>query len=141
MNETKLNPTDKLIQNFKFDLINNFDFSSLDNKINSETETKKISIELVTTNDEKNKESKNETSINLVDCEIKLKETYGISNESSLYILKIEVNETGMKIPKIEYEVYYPLNDSNLLKLDLSIRKDDKIELSIPVFIDEEIEK
>ena len=106
-----------------------------------ETESKKILIELVTTYDEKNKENKNETIINLGECEYKLKQAYGISNESSLYILKIEVNETGMKIPKIEYEVYYPLNKSNLVKLDLSLCENIKIELSIPVFINDDIEK
>ena len=41
-----------------------------------------------------------------------------------------------MKIPKIEYEVYYPLNNSNkLTKLDLSLCKDTKIEISIAVKI------
>ena len=42
-----------------------------------------------------------------------------------------------MKIPKIEYEVYYPLNGSNLIKLDLEICKNIKIDISIPVYINE----
>ena len=49
------------------------------NKINLEMESKKIEIELITTYDEKNKESKNETIINLGECEKKLKEAYNIS--------------------------------------------------------------
>ena len=43
-----------------------------------ETESKKISIELVTTYEEKNKENKNETNINLGECEYELKQAYGI---------------------------------------------------------------
>ena len=47
-----------------------------------------------------------------------------------------------MKIPKIEYEVYYPLNTSNeLIKLNLSICKDIKIEIAIPVIINETLDK
>ena len=47
-----------------------------------------------------------------------------------------------MKIPKIEYDVYYPFNSSNeLTKLNLSICKDTEIELSIPVIINENLDK
>lgn len=47
-----------------------------------------------------------------------------------------------MKIPKIEYEVYYPLNGKNLEKLNLSKCEDIKINLMIPIIIDkDEIDK
>ena len=47
-----------------------------------------------------------------------------------------------MKIPKIEYEVYYPLhNSNNLTKLNLSSCKDTKIEISISVKINGSIDK
>ena len=35
-----------------------------------------------------------------------------------LYIMKIDVKEEGMNIQKIEYEIYYPLNDEKLIKLN-----------------------
>ena len=41
-----------------------------------------------------------------------------------------------MKIPKLEYEVYYPLYDNKLEKLDLNLCKNTKIEISISVKID-----
>ena len=46
-----------------------------------------------------------------------------------------------MKIPKIEYEVYYSLYDKNLVKLNLSVCKEYKAEISIPVYINDNIEK
>ena len=46
-----------------------------------------------------------------------------------------------MKIPKIEYEIYVPSNDSNLIKLDLSVCKETRVELTIPVYINDDIEK
>ena len=45
-----------------------------------------------------------------------------------------------MKIPKIEYEVYYPILSSNLEKLNLTICKHTKIDISIPVDIDEDLD-
>ena len=45
-----------------------------------------------------------------------------------------------MKIPKTEYEIYYPFNN-NLTKLDLIYCKDTKIEISISVKINDSIDK
>ena len=60
--------------------------------------------------------------INLGECEYRLKEHYNISINDTLYIIKLDIKEEGMKIPKIEYEVYYPFYSSNVLtKLNLSI--------------------
>ena len=45
-----------------------------------------------------------------------------ISKNESLYILKMEIKQDGYKIPKIQYEVYFPLNnDSKLSLLNLSV--------------------
>ena len=53
-----------------------------------------------------------------------------------MYILQVISEEEGMKIPKIEYEVYYPLYSiKNLTKLDLSLCQGSKIEISIAVKI------
>ena len=56
--------------------------------------------------------------------------------------MQIITEEEGMKIPKVEYEVYYPLNNiSNLTKLNLSSCKDTKIEISISVKINGSLDK
>ena len=77
--------------------------------------------------------NKNKTIINLGKCEDMLKYHYNISENSSLYILKIDIQEKGMKIPKIEYEVFYPLNGSELIKLNLSVCQNTRIEILIPL--------
>ena len=47
-----------------------------------------------------------------------------------------------MKIPRIEYEVFYHLSDNKLQKLKLSLCSDSKIKISIPLEINEkEIDK
>jgi surface protein len=138
-NITKVNEIINLILS---DIIDNYN-SSIDDiiKIPLDIEEKKILITLIKTSDEIKKKNKNETAINLGQCEDKLKNFHHIPNDSSLYILKLEVNETGMKIPKIEYNLYYPLDGKNLEKLNISVCKNTKIEINIPVCIDDDIEK
>ena len=53
---------------------------------------------------------------------------------------KIDVKQEGMKIPKIEYDVYSKLNGSKLIKLNLSVCENDKITISIPVSLSENID-
>ena len=96
---------------------------------------------LTTTNNQKNNLYENKSSIDLKDCEKKLKKLYNIPLNNSLYILKVDIDLEGINIPKIEYEVYYPLYNSDLIKLNLSICKDSKIDVSIPINIDDNIEK
>ena len=80
--------------------------------------------------------------MDLGECEYLLKKDYNISINDSLYILQIISEEEGMRIPKIEYEVYYPLYSSNnLTKLNLSSCKDTKIEISIAVKINDTLDK
>ena len=97
---------------------------------------------MTNTYNQKNNKNKNRTTINLGDCQNKLINHYNMSENADLYILKLEAKEEGMKIPKIEYEIYYPLNDTNLIKLDLNECQNTRIDLSIPVDINEnEIDK
>ena len=100
-----------------------------------------ILLALTTTNNQKNDEIKNKSTINLGECEYKLKDKYNISYNDSLYIIKLDVKLQEMKIPKIEYEVYYPLNNEELNILNLSICKDSKIDVSIPIIVEDNLEK
>ena len=65
---------------------------------------------------------------------MKIIDEYNIPKNKSLYILKIDVKQNGLKIPKIVYEVYYPLFSDKLIKLNLTVCSGTKIKLSIPVF-------
>ena len=91
----------------------------------------KIKYTITTTANQRDNKNKNITTINLGQCEEKLKEKYKISKNDSLYILKIDVIINN--IQKVEYEVYYLFNKNNLTKLDLTICKNIKIDISIPI--------
>ena len=133
------NLSDKSIQNelifesIKGVLIDNYYKIKYDNDI--EVHTKDLLITMTNTYNQNNKINKNRTTINLGECERKLIAYYNISENASLYILKLDAKEEGMKIPKIEYEIFYPLNDTDLIKLNLTICQNTRIDISIPVDI------
>ena len=118
-------------------LINEVNFTELneghDVRINNDGDQRLIYTITTTSNQNKNYKNKNLTTINLGECEVKLKEKYNISLNDSLYIFKIDVYLDNMKIPKIEYEVFFPINDNIFTKLNLSICKNININISIPV--------
>ena len=89
----------------------------------------------------KKTDEQNKTIVNLLKCENILKSFYNISNDSSLYIFKAEFNVDGMNIPKIEYEIYYPLFDVDLIKLNLTECRNANIDISLNVNISDNIEK
>ena len=133
---------DKEINNVIEELTNGFDTSILDKGENFIIQEKGLTLTITTTDNQKNIENnKNITTINLGECETKLKNHYKIPQNNSLYILKLDVSQEGMKIPKIEYEVYYPLKGKNLTKLNLTVCEDTKVDISIPVLLTENMEK
>ena len=56
-------------------------------------------------------------------------------------MIKIDVRQEFLKIPKIEYDVFCKLNGTNLIKLDLNYCSNVKIVLSIPIKITENLDQ
>ena len=91
-------------------------------------------IQITSTNNQKNNKNYNISSINIGDCEDILKDKYNISKNTPLLILKIDSFIDGSKIPIIQYEIYNPFTKK---KLDLNYCDTSKIEINIPILIDE----
>ena len=81
------------------------------------------------------------TSLDLGECENKLRNYYNISDDKLLYIKKIDVVQKGMKIPKVECDVYCKLNETNLIKLNLSVCGNSNILIYVPIDISGNIDK
>ena len=141
-NNEIINKTE-IINNVITDLFREFNKRDIDNGTdNKKVVNEDITVILTSTLNQKNNEHINNISMDLGQCENILKYNYNISNNDSLYILQIVSEEDGMKIPKIEYEIFYPLNNgTNLTKLNLSYCKGTKIEISIKVKINDNIDK
>ena len=129
----------ELIQNMINNILDQLNIADIDNGIDKKLNDKNISVIMTSTKNQKKNENEKIITMNLGECENILKTEYNISENDSLYILQIIAEEEGMKSPKMEYEVYYPFynNINNLTKLNLNLCKGTKIEISIPVKIDD----
>ena len=105
---------DKKLQNIEKDITgDNFNSSDLDNGKKQVYKDDNFAVTLSAT---KYKYIDNDTNITIIDlgpCENLLKEFYKLKEDDLIYMKQIEVNQEGMKIPKIEYEVYAKLNGKN----------------------------
>ena len=90
---------------------------------------------VTSTKNQDNNKDYNTTAIYLGLCENELKEEYNISKNDSLYILKVDILIDDLIIPKVEYEIFYPFNPINMTQLNLSICKDIKIYIRVPLTI------
>ena len=127
---------EKMVNDIKEEMIKGIDTSGIDEGENIVIQEEDVTVTITKNSNQKNEINKktNTTSIDLGDCETLLKDKYNIPENESLYILKMDVKQDGYKIPKIQYEVYYPLyNDSKLYLLNLSICKDINIDIYLPM--------
>ena len=113
------------VQKIREDMIKGKYISEINKQNYVEFKKDNIIIELTNTENEKNQENitNNKTIFLLGICEYILKRNYNISNSSSLYILKIDIQEKGFKIPIIEYQIYNLISEKNLTLLNLELCK------------------
>ena len=142
INETTKKNKTITIKTIIDNLLQNLNITDVNNGVDKKFKMNNSVVLFTSTTNQKNNENKNNITMNLGECETKLKHIYNISENEPLYILEVISEEEGMKIPKIEYELYYPLNnDNNLTKLNLELCKDTKIEISIAVKINESLDR
>ena len=105
-----------------------FNFTNIEESNDTIIEEEKMVITLTHTDKKKNNiKNLNETEIILGQCENEFRKYYNITEE--LYIKEIYITQPGLKIPKIEYEVYALFNNNNKLdRLNLSICEGFKID-------------
>ena len=118
-----------------------YNTSSLDNGQDDVFQDEKMTITLTTTENQKNSSNNNMTIIDLGECEKLLRKEYEIPDDEILYMKKIDLIQEGMKIPKVEYDVYCKLYGTNLIKLNLTVCENSRISLSVPVTISENLDK
>ena len=129
----------KIVNDIRNDLLNNSLNLLIDKVIKEEKNDllvkKDNAIYLLTSSDNQiNKEYTNISSINLGKCQTELKKFYNITDNETLIIFKIDYFQKDSLVPIVEYEVY----DPNITqRLNLNICENIKIDISIPVSIDE----
>ena len=120
--------------------INNYNTSNIDSG-NDDIFTKdKITVTFSTTTNQKDNINNNKTIVDIGKCEELLRKYYNINENENLYIKKIDLKQDGMKIPKIEYDIYMKISETQLKKLNLSICKNTTIFISLPAIINGNID-
>ena len=120
----------------------NYNTSNLDKGKDEMFKIGKIKITLSTLENQKNNEKKaNLTVINLNECEKILRKEYKLKIIEKIYIKKLDIDQEGYNIPKINFDVYSKLGGDNLIKLNLSLCHNIKIDLLIPIKIKESLDK
>ena len=131
-----------IIQNFESEFTSGeYDTSELDNGEEEVFEDNTMTITFTTSDTQRKNSSDNTTKIDLGKCEELLRQHYKIPDDKKLYIQKIDIVQEGMKIPKIEYNVFCKLFDSNMIKLNLTVCDNTPIDLTVPIVINEDIDK
>ena len=139
-NEASIEDKENIINLIKKNIVNKNLKSLLINVTNEEkqdlTVDYKDAIYQITSSDSQNNKIYNNIStIKLGECEKKLKDYYNLTQEESLLIFKVDVYEEGLIIPIVEYEIYHPYT---LEKVDMEICEKEKVQISLPVDINEE---
>ena len=135
---------DKILENIEKGFTSEkFNTTNIENGKDEIIETNRMTITLTNIDNQKNKNIKNvnTTTINIGVCENLLRKAYNISQDQKIYMKKIDVIQEGMKIPKVEYDLYSKLNGSNLIKLNLSVCQNTKVNISVPIIITESLDK
>ena len=131
------NLCNKSIDNKKINDIYNYlqnDLTKNGYEKQKEIYTENTLFQITTLEEQKNNENKEISTIDLGDCELKLKKANQISEEEELIILKVDIKEGASTY--VQYEVYDPVS---LEKLNLTICKEDSISIDLPVTLDEDI--
>ena len=105
-----------------------------ESKIDISNSYDSIKYHITSSFNQKNKKYDDISVIDLAQCEQKLKEIYKIRPNETLIIFKYDYLIEGLLIPIIGYEVFHPITKEIL---DLSHCNNTKIDLIIPVNIDE----
>ena len=111
----------------------NYNTSILDNGNDEVIEIGKTKVILTTTENQKKNKYSDNTTLDLGECEQSLRQSYNLTNNEIIYIKMFEVSQEGMRIPKVEFDIYTKLNGDKLEKLSLNSCKNNKISLLIPV--------
>ena len=94
--------------------------------------TPSVSFQLSSLDFQKNN-NLNLSTVDLGECENKLREEYNISKEYRLIIFKIDIQNTNKSLTYVQYEVYHP---ETFIQLNLDICQNMLINITIPSNLD-----
>ena len=126
-----------IINGIQEGLIDNLIENSIIKKNMNITKIANDTLYQITSSFNQNHKDSNISTLELGDCEKKLKDIYNIPQKDPLIILKTDQYIKGLLIPLIEYEVFHPITKKKL-NLDYCKKENINVTITIPVSINEE---
>ena len=112
-------------------------YNILKEKISVDTneiiETENAIFQITTLEQQKDNNNPNVSTIDLGDCEDRLKKKEGLNESDNLIIFKIDIKNKDLSSTYVQYEIYNP---KTLKKISLDICSDLAISVNIPVNLD-----
>ena len=99
--------------------------------------TENVVFQISTIEEQKLSNLLNVSSVDLGECEKRLKENESLSNLDNLIMFKMDIKNEDWPSVYVQYEIY---NNNTLKKLNLDICKDITIHISVPTYLDNKIE-
>ena len=99
-------------------------------------QTKNVLFQLSSNEDQKNYNNPSISSIDLLECEEKLKAAYNIDKDEDLIILKTDIKSSDLSQTYVQYEIYHPFD---LTPLELSVCDNITVSINAPVKLDDSI--
>ena len=99
-------------------------------------ETENVIFQISTLEVQKNSNNPNVSSIDLGECEDRLKEQEGLSESDELIVIKTDIKSEDLSSTYVQYEIYNPIY---LTKISLEVCENISISVSVPVNLDESI--
>ena len=114
---------DILLQNFEKGITSTeYNTTNIEKGEDDIYEEEEMRVLITTTKNQKKKNNNNTLMIDLIECENLLRQKNKISENELLYIKMVDINEEGMEIPKMEFNLYTKSSTlNNLKRLDLSL--------------------
>ena len=102
--------------------------------VNEIIETENVKFQLSTFEEQKNSNNPNISSIDLGECEERLKKQEGLTEKNHLIVLKTDIKNEDLSSTYVQYEIYNPVT-LNIISLDIC--SDIPISVSVPVNLNE----
>ena len=132
---------EEILKNIKNEIQSDLNMTKLENGEDIIIQSGQITFTITSTDQQNNlkKISNNMPIIDFNECKQVLIDNNIIEKNQNLYLLKLDIQEKGIKTPKVEYELYYqPNNSQNLSLLDISLCENTRIDILLPININQD---
>jgi hypothetical protein len=102
--------------------------------VNEIIETENVKFQLSTFEEQKNSNNPNISSIDLGECEERLKKQEGLTEKNHLIVLKTDIKNEDLSSTYVQYEIYNPVT-LNIISLDIC--SDIPISVNVPINLNE----